>query len=116
MGDDRYALAVAASRAAFPGAAHAPVVYLVSGESQAQGYAALPAAAVRGGTVLLTRPDGIPRVTAAEVDRLAPDRIVLVGGTTTLGPAVAREAARHATTVERVDGGGRDGHLARPDP
>ena len=108
-GDDRYTLAVAASRAAFPGAAHAPVVYLVSGESQAQGYAALPAAAVRGGTVLLTRPDGIPRVTAAEVDRLAPDRIVLVGGTTTVRPAVAREAARHATTVERVDGGGRVG-------
>ena len=109
VGDDRYALSVAASRAAFPGGAHAPVVFLVSGESQGQGYAALPAAAVRGGSVLLTRPDGIPRVTAAEVDRLAPDRIVLVGGTTTLGAAVAREAARQAKTVERVDGGGRMG-------
>ncbi len=108
-GGDRYALSVAASRAAFPGPAHAPVVFLVSGQSQAQGYAALPAAAALGGSVLLTRPDGIPPVTAAELERLDPAHIVLVGDTTALGPGVARAAARHAKAVTRVDGGGREG-------
>ncbi len=105
-GGDRYALSVAASRAAFPGSAHAPVVFLVSGRSPALGYAAVPAAAALGGSVLLTRPDGIPRVTAAELDRLDPAHIVLVGDTTTLGAGVARAAARHAPAVSRVDGGG----------
>jgi len=104
-GDDRYAMSVAASHAAFPGRARAPVVFLVSGESQAEAYGAVPAAAVQGGAVLLTRPDGIPRVTAAELDRLDPDRIVLVGGTKVLGPAVARAAADHAPAVDRVEGG-----------
>ncbi len=108
-GNDRYALSVAASRAAFPGAAHAPVVFLVSGQSQAQGYAVLPAAAALGGSVLLTRPDGIPRVTAAELDRLDPAHIVLVGDTSTLGAEVGRAAARHAGAVTRVDGGGPEG-------
>ena len=109
VGGDRYALSVAASRAAFPASAHAPVVFLVSGQSPELGYAALPAAAALGGSVLLTRADGIPRVTAAELDRLDPAHIVLVGGTTTLTPAVARAAARHAPAVTRVDGGGREG-------
>ncbi|MFL6150833.1 MAG: D-alanyl-D-alanine carboxypeptidase family protein [Ornithinibacter sp.] len=108
-GGDRYALSVAASRAAFPGSAHAPVVFLVSGRSQSLGYAALPAAAALGGSVLLTRPDGIPRVTAAELDRLDPAHIVLVGDTTSLGAGVARAAARHAGIVTRVDGSGPEG-------
>ncbi|HYN67867.1 MAG TPA: D-alanyl-D-alanine carboxypeptidase family protein [Ornithinibacter sp.] len=108
-GDDLYAMSVAASRAAFPGTARAPVVFLVSGESQAQAYGAVPAAAALGGAVLLTRPDGIPRVTAAELDRLDPDRIVLVGGGTVIRAAVARAAATHAPDVERVDGDSRAG-------
>ncbi len=103
-GDDVYAISAAASQASFPGKARAPVVFLVSGESQAQGYGALPAAAVQGGAVLLTRPDGIPTVIAAELDRLDPDRIVLVGGGTVLRATVERAAAAHAPAVERVDG------------
>ena len=81
----------------------------MSGESQAQGYGAVPAAAALGGAVLLTRPDGIPKVTAAELDRLDPDRIVLVGGGTVLRAAVERAAAAHAPAVERVDGDSRAG-------
>jgi LAS superfamily LD-carboxypeptidase LdcB len=108
-GGDLYATSVAASRSAFPGKANAPVVYLVSGESQSKGYAAVPAAAVLGGPVLLTRPGGIPRVTAAELERLDPERIVLVGGPKVLGSGVARKAADLAPAVERVDGAGAAG-------
>ena len=80
-----------------PGRRDAPVVFLVSGESQSKGYAAVPAAAVLGGPVLLTRPDGIPRVTAAELKRLDPERIVARGR-----PLGAR--------ARRRQGGGRASH------
>jgi LAS superfamily LD-carboxypeptidase LdcB len=111
-GADVYAVSVAASRAAFPGRSRAPVVYLASGTSLAEAYGAVPAAAVRGGPVLLARAGGIPEATAAELDRLRPERIVLVGGPTVLGRDVARAAAQHAPTVERIDGAGADGTSA----
>jgi LAS superfamily LD-carboxypeptidase LdcB/putative cell wall-binding protein len=101
-GADRYATAVRASRLAFPTGTTAPVVFLVSGTSQAVGHGAVAAAARLGGSVLLTRPDGIPSSTAAELDRLNPGRIVLVGDTTVLATAVARAATRYAPTVSRV--------------
>jgi LAS superfamily LD-carboxypeptidase LdcB len=104
-GADRYATSVAASRAAFPSGTRAPVVFLVSGTSRSEGYGAISAAAGLGGSVLLTRADGIPSTTAAELDRLDPDRIVLVGGTSTLATAVAQAATRYAATVQRVSGG-----------
>ena len=111
-GEDVYAVSVAASRAAFPGRSRAPVVYLASGQSLAEAYGAVPAAAVRGGPVLLTRAGSIPEVTAGELDRLRPERIVLVGGPAVVGRAVERAAARHSASVERVDGAGADGTSA----
>ena len=104
-GADRYATSVAASRAAFPSGTRAPVVFLVSGTSRGEGYGAIAAAAQLGGSVLLTRPDGLASTTASELDRLDPDRIVLVGSTTTLATAVAQAATRYAPTVQRVSGG-----------
>ena len=108
-GADRYATSVAATRRAFPTGSTAPVVYLVSGTSRSEGYGAVAAAASQGGAVLLTRPDGIPSAVAAELDRLDPTRIVLVGSTTTLATEVAQSATRYAPTVERVSGGGAAG-------
>ena len=104
-GADRYATSVAASRVAFPSGTRAPVVFLVSGTSRSEGYGAIAAAARLGGAVLLSRPDGIPSSTAAELDRLNPDRVVLVGGTSVLATAVAQAATRYAPTVQRISGG-----------
>ena len=104
-GSDRYATSVAASRAAFPSGTRAPVVFLVSGTSRGEAPGAVAAAAALGGSVLLTRPDGIPSSTAAELDRLDPARVVLVGSTSTLATAVAQAATRYAPTVLRVSGG-----------
>lgn len=101
-GADRYATSVAASRVAFPTGTTAPVVFLVSGTAQATATAAVTAAAQLGGSVLMTRPDGIPSVTAAELDRLDPGRIVLVGDTSVLSTAVAQSATRYAPAVQRV--------------
>ncbi len=107
-GADRYATSVAASRAAFASGVRAPVVYLVSGASQVEGYSAVAAAAAQGGAVLLTRPDGIPSSVAAELDRLDPGRIVLVGSTTTISGAVATAARRYSPDVRRVGAGSRE--------
>ncbi|MFQ6172929.1 D-alanyl-D-alanine carboxypeptidase family protein [Oryzobacter sp. R7] len=106
-GADRYATSVAASKAAFPTGSTAPVVHLVSGTSMVDGYSSIPGATARGGAMLLTRPDGIPSVVAAELDRLNPSRIIVVGNTSTLSPAVASAAARYAPTVTRVSGDSR---------
>lgn len=106
-GPDRYATSVAASKAAFPTGSRATVVHLVSGTTLVDGYSSISAATAGAGTVLLTRPDAIPSVVAAELDRLNPTRIVVVGNTSTLSSAVASAAARYAPTVTRVSGTSR---------
>ena len=101
-GADRYATSVAASKAAFPSGSTASVVYLVSGVAPARSSSAIPAAAVQNGSVLMSRPDGLPSVVAAELDRLNPSRVVLVGDYAALSTAVARGAARYSSSVSRV--------------
>ena len=100
-GDDRYATAVAISKAGFdPGV---PVVYVASGSNFPDALAAAPAAALLGGPLLLTAPDKLPSVVAAELTRLAPARIVLVGGTSVVATRVLKSLDAIAPT-ERVAG------------
>jgi len=99
-GADRFATSVAASRAAFPTGTPVPVVYLAPTVFD-EAYSAVPAAAAQGGDLLLTRPDVLPAVVAAELDRLNPTRIVLVGDTSRMSPAVASAAARYGP-VSRI--------------
>lgn len=106
-GADRYATSVAASRAAFPTGTHPTVVYLVSGTSPWESLSATPAAVRQGGGVLLTAPNGIPSSIAAELKRLAPASIVVVGSTTTLSDTVVTQAKGYAADVTRVAGGDR---------
>jgi len=78
-GVDRYSTAAALSARTFvPGVETA---YLVVGTSFADGLVAGPAAALAGGPVLLARGDRLPASTRAELARLRPGRIVVVGGT-----------------------------------
>lgn len=85
-GADRYGTAALVSRRTFaPGVA---VAYVVTGLEYADALAAGPAAAREGGPVLLTDPDVLPASTAAELQRLPPSRIVVVGGTAAVSPAV----------------------------
>ena len=99
-GADRFATSVAASRAAFPTGTPVPVVYLAPTVFD-EAYSAVPAAAAQGGGVLLTPPDVLPAAVAAELDRLNPTRIVLVGDTSRMSPAVATAAARYGA-VSRI--------------
>ncbi len=100
-GSDRYATAVAASRKTYA-AGPVPVAYLVSGTAWSHGYSAIPAAATAGGPVLYTARDSIPTVVAAELDRLRPARIVVVGTTTAVSATVARAATRWTSDVRRI--------------
>ncbi len=56
-----------------------PVAYLATGVTFPDALAAGPAAARAGGPLLLTTPGGLPSSTAAELSRLRPGRIVVLG-------------------------------------
>jgi len=106
-GADRYETAALVSQQAFPDGAD--VAYLVTGEGFADGLSAGPAAAHEGGPVLLSRWGQLPPATLAELDRLEPATIVLVGGEWTLAMSLDFELRGRypGTTVERVAGADR---------
>jgi glucose/arabinose dehydrogenase/putative cell wall-binding protein len=77
-GPDRYATAAAISAAHFsPGA---PVAYVATGLNFPDALAGSAAAAHAGGPVLLVTTNGIPAATAAELGRLNPGTIRVLGG------------------------------------
>ena len=103
-GADRFGTAVAVSKSGFPNGA--PVVYLASGTNFPDALAAGPIAAHDGGPLLLTRPDALPGAIAAEIARLDPARIVIVGGTGAVTAGVQKSIAKlvPTATVSRVAG------------
>ncbi len=105
-GDSRFDTSALVSAASFaPGA---PVAYLASGYNFPDALAGGAAAAQLDGPVLLVTGDAIPTDIAAELRRLRPQRIVLLGGTATISNAVRDSAAAFTTGgVERVAGDDR---------
>ena len=96
-GADRYEASANVSKAAFlPGVATA---YIASGLVYTDALSVAPVAARDKGPVLLVRPDGVPDAVVAELTRLQPQRIVVIGGTTTITGAVIN-ALRPLTTGE----------------
>ncbi|HZM73936.1 MAG TPA: cell wall-binding repeat-containing protein, partial [Candidatus Polarisedimenticolia bacterium] len=81
-----YATAVAISAASYgPGV---PVAYITSGLGFADALAGAPVAGRDGGPLLLVPNTSIPASVAAELTRLAPARIVVLGGTASVSAAV----------------------------
>lgn len=106
-GTDRYATAAAVSSSTFgPGV---PVAYVATGASFPDALAAGPAAGRAGGPVLLTRHADLPGSTAAELRRLAPQRIVVLGGTGAVSDTVVAALRGLATSgvVTRLAGADR---------
>ncbi len=105
-GSDRYATSVQISQSEFdPGV---PVVYLANGANFPDALSAGPAAALEGGPLLLTRATSLPDNVAAELDRLNPANIVIVGGTGVVSMAVRNAAAAYTTgDVIRLGGANR---------
>ncbi len=106
-GPDRYATAAALSSRLFPPGA--PVAFLATGERFADALAASGAAGATGGPVLLAQRDALPDATAAELRRLRPARLVVLGGANAIADAVADSASAAAggVGVQRYAGGDR---------
>lgn len=106
-GANRYATAAAVSADTFaPGV---PVVYVATGRSFPDALAGVAPAGRDGAPILLTNPAELPAETAAELARLHPARIVVLGGSGVVSNAVV--SALHAYTtgggVTRLGGADR---------
>jgi putative cell wall-binding protein len=103
-GADRYDTAISVASEYSPGV---PVLYVAKGTDYPDALSAAPAAAAEGGPLLLTLPDTlIPRV-RAEIVRLRPARIVVVGGEAAVSAAVYRELGTLSGSVARIGGADR---------
>lgn len=88
-GGDRYGTAVALSAMFFGPGRHR--VYVATGEDFADALVAGAAASHDGDPLLLTRHDSLPDVVGAEVARLDPDEVWIVGGSSSIGDQVREQ-------------------------
>ena len=95
FGPDRYATSAAISAATFtPGV---PVVYIATGANHPDGLGGAAAGAIEGGPLLLTRKDNLPGTIATELQRLKPQRVVIVGGTDAVAETVETQVVNAVT-------------------
>ncbi len=88
-GADRYATAVRVSQSGF--APDAPrTVYVATGANFPDGLAGGPVAGLAPGPLLLVPSNALPSVVSAELQRLSPSKVVVLGGPGTVSDAVAR--------------------------
>ncbi len=102
-GSDRYSASAGMSSRAFdPGVATA---FVASGLVFPDALSAAPVAGMVPGPILLSQTDQLPAAIGDELTRLAPGNIVVVGGETTLTPALADSLAPYTSgTVTRWAG------------
>ena len=104
-GPNRYDTSAAISAASFsPGVS---VAYLATGTNFPDALSAAAAAGAQEGPVLLVTQSTIPSVIAAELTRLKPQRIVIVGSNLAVSDAVASRARSYSSVVERAGGANR---------
>ncbi|WP_336250402.1 cell wall-binding repeat-containing protein [Stomatohabitans albus] len=104
-GETRYETSVAASRQAFANGAQA--VVLARGDIAADSVSAAPLATAANAPVLLSQPDVLHPVTAAEITRLKAKTVYMMGGHAALSQAVEDAVAKLGVKVVRIDGANR---------
>lgn len=107
-GPDRFTTAVSMSRSIAPSGA--PEVVLASGMDFPDALSAAPLASRLGAPLLLTSRDQLPLAVKAELRRLKPTRITIVGGTAVVSNSVAqaaRTAAGSSVRLRRLAGSNR---------
>ena len=118
-GANRYATAAAASAEDFP--CGAETVFIATGENFPDALAGAAVARRFDAPILLVRTDSVPDETAAELARLLPTEIVILGGETVVSPGVEAALAAYGA-VTRAAGPNRYAtaaaisELAYPDP
>ncbi len=103
-GADRYGTA-----AALADLVTTPVstVYVATGENFPDALAAAPLVAAEGSPLLLVSSTEVPGPVRSALERLDPDRIVVLGGPGIIPPSVVAELSRYAPSVERLAGATR---------
>lgn len=103
-GANRFETAAKISQAAYPDGAD--VVYVANGDVFPDALSAGPAAAFEGGPLLLVRSTSLPAEISAEITRLDPSRIVVVGGIPSVNAAVYTELSGfvEADQIKRIAG------------
>jgi len=102
---DRFAQSIQISQQAFP--SHAPVVFITTGLNFPDALSAAPAAAQAGGPLLLTDGSTVSSDLAAEIRRLAPSRIVVVGGPAAVSDRVVSSLTQIVPNTVRIGGADR---------
>ena len=103
-GDDRYDTAVELSRQ-FPGTSD--TVFVTTGKEYPDALVAAARAGLADAPVLLTWPGSLNSDTAAELERLAPEQVVIVGGPDAVSEEVASQIAERGFEVVRHEGADR---------
>ena len=104
-GADRYVVSAAVSKSTFsPGAS---IAYVASGAVYPDALSGGAAAAKTGSPVLLAATNGITPEVRAELARLKPKKIVVLGGTGTLTNKVVNDLKKYSATVTRIGGADR---------
>lgn len=101
-GEDRYRTAVAVSQHAFPGGAD--TVLIATGENFPDSLAGTAAGYRLDAPILLTHTNLLNTYTKAELSRLGPDEIIILGGTAAVAASVEAELQTYAPTVTRLAG------------
>ena len=107
-GTDRYATAVAISKDTYP-TPGVPVAYVATGLGFPDALAGAAAAGHANGPLLLVPGTYLPSNVRAELDRLNPQRIVVLGGTNVIssGVATALQPLAGSGGVDRLSGSNR---------
>ncbi len=104
-GDDRYETAVQLSQQ-FPSAS-SDTVFVTTGQAYPDALVAAARAGLQDAPVLLTRPTALSSATRAELERLAPENVVIVGGPGAVLPGVEEDIAELGAEIVRHEGQNR---------
>lgn len=105
-GSNRYHTATLLSQSVFQDASTVDTVYVASGAAYPDALSGSAAAASNGAPLLLVRQGSVPAEVTAELERLAPSSIVVLGGPAAISEAVATQLGSIAP-VTRLGGANR---------
>lgn len=103
-GADRYATAALIS-GTFP--SDTATVFVATGADYPDALTSAARAGLLGSPVLLTTANSLPQVVADELSRIAPEHVIVMGGSASVSEAVVGQIDALAGTVERVGGADR---------
>lgn len=103
-GDTRYETAIRVAQKFQP---NVSAVFVATGEQFPDALSAAAAAAQIGGPLLLTQPDELPAGVAAEIRRLNPAEIIIVGGEQAVSVEVESQLRELVGNTGRIAGGDR---------